>query len=139
MVPTQSSISRYSEGFEGDNNETSINLIIDNSHFPCQEGTYFPQVDLFQQLKTTIIPNMTYFYLSKALLLVLILLLLLLGTTNSIMLVKYQQIRKQLAKSILKTKDMEKVEVIRLKIEENEIQEKSESESLFSDSIMRVN
>ena len=44
----------YVEEFQSDSSETEIDIIIDNTLSPCHNGTYYPQVDLYQEILTTI-------------------------------------------------------------------------------------
>lgn len=59
---------------------------------------------------------MSYFYLYKGLVLILVLFLMISGIVNSIMWVKFVNVKKSLNKSLMKTKDRENLDVIYTKI-----------------------
>ena len=67
-------------------------------------------------MNTIIKPNMSYFYLYKALILVLIIFVLIAGTVNVIMWVKFQNVRKALNASRTKSKNRDNLDVIYTKI-----------------------
>ena len=89
---------------------------------------------------------MNFFYLYKALILILVLFFMVSAIVNSIMWVKYMNVKKSLNKSLMKIKDRENLDVIYTKIkEENEVMlsehgpEMSIREHSTSEIMMKIN
>lgn len=66
--------------------------------YPCQNGTYYPEVELLQTISTTIVPNYLFFDILKISLLVIIEFLIVLCTWNIVLYRKLRSLKKKVAK-----------------------------------------
>jgi|JI9StandDraft_2_1071091.scaffolds.fasta_scaffold507070_1 hypothetical protein len=77
---------------------SGMTFIVDNTMYPCQNGTYYPEVELLQTISVTLWPDYFFFDTLKISLLVIIELVIILCTWNIVLYRKLRSIRKRLKK-----------------------------------------
>lgn len=88
-----------STGINNKNNAfPSRTFIIENSLFPCQNGTFFPQVELLETIEVTLTPGYIFYDILKISLLIVIELLVVFGTANYVLYSKLKSLKKKLSK-----------------------------------------
>jgi hypothetical protein len=75
-----------------------MTLIIDNTLFPCLEGTYYPEVELLQTVSTTLEPDYYFFDALKISLLVIIEVLIVMCTWDIVLYRRLKSLKKKLAR-----------------------------------------